>query len=89
MKTGCFLRIGLCCLFGLIVTSCNEYQPPKSRFGTGRYQCYYQDDRHGKFFQGVDDDENVAVRLARKSCLHAKPKDLDHVYCEFAECVFK
>ena len=89
MKTTGMVKMSLCCLLAVMVTSCNEYKPPASHFGTGTHRCFYHDVRNGQFYKGVADEENDAIRAAKNACLNAPPKDLDHQYCEFAECVFK
>lgn len=89
MKTHYIVRITVCCLLSVMMASCSEYRPTTSHFGHGNYRCYYHDVRTGQFFKGVADEEHEAVRFAKNACLQAPPKDLDHQYCQFAECLFK
>lgn len=89
MKIASIVKIGLCCVLGATLVSCAEYQGSTSQYGTGRYYCYYHDERNGQFYEGVDDQQDQAVRNARNHCLNAPPKDLDHQFCKFADCVFK
>src|SRR5436309_1918251 len=76
MKIGSIVKIGLCCAFGMILVGCNEYQGSPSQFGTGRFYCYYHDERNGQFYEGVADEQDLAVRNARNNCLAAPPKNI-------------
>ncbi len=89
MKITGIVKMSVCGLLGMVLTGCHEYQPPTSQFGTGRFFCYFQDDRTGHMYEGIADDQNDSVLMAKNACLNWPPKDLDHLHCQFKECVFK
>lgn len=81
-------------LFGCFVLSgCTDYAnhvAPTSHYATGKYTCYYHDVRDGHFYRAIDSDKMTATRAARNNCIQtSSPKDDQHIYCEFAECLFK
>ncbi|OGT42198.1 MAG: hypothetical protein A3F13_02050 [Gammaproteobacteria bacterium RIFCSPHIGHO2_12_FULL_40_19] len=89
MKTASLLKISICCLLGVILVACKEYEPPTSHFGTGTHRCYYQNERTGQFHPGIADKKEYAVRYARTTCKKAAAYDKDKENCSFAECRFK
>lgn len=92
MKMQRSITIGWCAVLStLLLVSCHEYQPPVSHLGHGAYHCYFQDGRDGRFYKGVSDTENDAMRLAKKACVYGltNAHDLDHVHCQFSECIFR
>lgn len=89
MKITWMVRFSTLCLLIITVAACHEYLPPVSHFGTGRHFCYYRDERNGHFFKGVADTEKESQLMAKNACQDEPPKDLNHQYCEFVDCVFK
>lgn len=89
MKTGNVIKFSLGCLIGLSLVGCSEYKEPVSHFAHGTHRCFYHDVRTGQFFKGVGESEKEARYAARNACIKKPPADLEHQYCEFAECLFK
>lgn len=89
MKTASRLKISVCCLLGVILVGCKEYEPPTSHFGTGQHRCYYQNVRTAAFYLGVADKQTQAIRYAYAACKKAAINDNDKRHCSLAECRFK
>lgn len=89
MKIAWHVKSSVIGLLGLLLVGCHEYQPPTSHFGTGQYYCFYHDTRTGQFYKGIADDKDDAIMLAKNKCRKTPPKDLNHRYCQFSDCVFR
>lgn len=89
MKTALRVKICVCCLLGIILVACKEYEPPTSHFGTGRHHCYYQNIRTARFYEGEGDKPKEAIRNAYDFCREDAVDDNDKMRCSFAECRFR
>lgn len=89
MKIVSMVKMGAYFLVAVIIVGCHEYTPPTSHYGTGRYRCFYHDARNGQLYRGIADSQDDAILAAKNACRNAPPKDIDHKYCHFGECIFK
>ncbi|EKD92126.1 MAG: hypothetical protein ACD_29C00167G0001 [uncultured bacterium] len=89
MKTRNVLKIASGILACGFLMGCHEHREPLSHLTSGTYRCYYQDERTGRFFQAKGENEHDTMRAAKRICLNEPPKDYDHQFCHFMECIFK
>lgn len=89
MKIRMSLKIGMCFVGSVILAGCAGHDATPSKFGTGTHHCYYQNIRTGTFYTGVAENEEDAIRAAKKQCAQSALDEHDETHCHFNECRFR
>ena len=92
MKIRLGVTLGCGLLLLLVLSSCsdyNDYKNPTSQYGTGTYQCFYQNVQTGTLYKADMDDKQRSLEVAQHECLTALGDMRARARCQPMDCVFR